>query len=142
MEEVVIDASVVTKWFIMEEDREKALRIRDDYIDGKLILSAPSLMPFEVVNAVRYSRKDMDAERLSQISESLSLYGIKLHNLKEEYAKATIRAALDNGITIYDASYVALAEHLKTIMYTADVELVGNLIKKSKEYVRYMSEYV
>ena len=142
MEEVVIDASVVVKWFVIEENREKALRIRDDYIDGKLTLSAPSLMPFEVMNAVRYAKKDMNAERLSQISESLSLYGIKLHNLKDEYAKATIRAVLDNDITIYDASYVALAEHLKTIMYTADVELVGNLIKKSKEYVRYMSEYV
>lgn len=141
MEEVVVDASVVVKWFVAEEDREWALRIRDDYIDGKLTLSAPSLMPFEVMNAVRYARRDIDAERLSQINESLSLYGIRLHNLREEYAKATFRTALDNDITIYDASYVALAEHLQTITYTADMDLLGGLQKKTRAYVRHLSEY-
>jgi len=141
VEEVVVDASVVVKWFVVEEDREKALRIRDDYIEGKLALSAPSLMPFEVMNAVRCARRDMDAERLSQINESLSLYGIKLHNLREEYAKATIRTALDNDITIYDASYIALAEHLQTTMYTADKDLVGNLQEKSKVHARHLGDY-
>jgi len=32
--ELVVDASVV-KWYVLEPDREGALRIREDYIDGR-----------------------------------------------------------------------------------------------------------
>ena len=141
MEEIVVDASVVVKWFIVEEDRQVALRIRDDYIEGKLTLSAPSLMPFEVMNAVRYARRDIEAERLRQIAESLSLYRIRLYNLREEYAWKTIRTALDNDISIYDANYVALAEQLQTTLYTADADLISSLQKEPKVHTKHISDY-
>ena len=142
MEEIVVDASVVVKWFIVEEDREKALRIRDDYIEGRMTLSAPSLMPFEVMNAVRYARKDIGVERLTQIAKSLSLYGIRLHSLlREEYAEKTINTALNNNISVYDASYVALAEHLQTILYTADSDLINRLRKEAKTHLKHLNDY-
>jgi predicted nucleic acid-binding protein len=141
VEELVVDASVVVKWFIVEEDRQAALRIRDDYIEGKLTLSAPSLMPFEVMNAVRYARRDIEAERLREIAESLSLYRIRLYNLREEYVWKTIRTALDNDISIYDASYVALAGQLQTTLYTADLDLISSLQKEPKAHAKHISDY-
>ena len=138
--ELVVDASVV-KWYVLEPDREEALRIREDYIDGQVELAAPALMPFEVLNAVRHSTEKLEAERLMDIAESLSLYGFRLYGLKGEYARLTARIALENNLTIYDASYVALAERLNTALYTADEKLVEALSEDYRGRVKLLSEY-
>ncbi len=52
--EAVVDASVVVKWLVEEEGSERALRLRDRYIDGKIEIIAPELITFEVLNALRY----------------------------------------------------------------------------------------
>ncbi|MBS7288613.1 MAG: type II toxin-antitoxin system VapC family toxin [Candidatus Freyarchaeota archaeon] len=45
-------------------------------------------------------------------------------------AEKTIEIAMDENITIYDASYVALAAILNTKLYTADKKLVEKLAQK------------
>jgi len=49
METAVIDASVAVKWFVEEHGTQKALELRDRYIDGELKLIAPQLFPYEVL---------------------------------------------------------------------------------------------
>ncbi len=39
-EKIVVDASVVAKWFLIEEYSDKALQLRNDYIRGAVILAA------------------------------------------------------------------------------------------------------
>jgi len=119
--------SVVVKWYITEDLRSYALKIRDDYIDGKFKLAAPSLLPFEVLNAARYARKDISPTILTNIAQSLAFYGVRLHNLQGDYCKETVETALENEISIDDASYIALAKQLKTIMYTSDQKLNSQL---------------
>ena len=141
MKRIVVDASVVVKWYILEEDRSQALKIREDYIDGLVELAAPALMPFEVLNAIRYSSDGLDYGKLAEIAESLSLYGFELHHLEGEYARLTASIALENGITVYDASYVALAKVLDTTLYTADERLLGKLKGDHSGVVRSLAEY-
>lgn len=81
-------------------------------------------MPFEVLNTIRYSRRDLRPEVLEGIAESLSLYGIKYYELKGDYAKKVVRLSVKNKITVYDASYLVLAKDLKTVLYTADKSLL------------------
>ena len=38
---VVIDASIVVKWFLEEEYSDKALKLRNDYVRGIISLAAP-----------------------------------------------------------------------------------------------------
>ncbi|MEM0094052.1 MAG: type II toxin-antitoxin system VapC family toxin [Thermofilum sp.] len=139
--EVVVDASVVAKWFIAEKGREKAVKLRDDYVDGKVRLHAPALMPFEVLNAVRFSRRDVKADVLKAVAESLALYGIQLHQLSGRYAELVVEVALENGITIYDASYVALAKYLGAVLYTADQKLIESLNSEYRVLVKSIGEY-
>ena len=138
---VVVDASVIVKWYVIEDYRDQALALRDDYINGVFKLAAPALMPFEVINAIRYSRKDISPATLKAIMESLVKYGFKLYELKDEYADLTIDTALENNITIYDASYVALAAYLNTTLYTADQKLIENLNEKHRKIVRHIKNY-
>jgi predicted nucleic acid-binding protein len=54
MKRRVVNASVAVKWFVSEKDADKALRLRDSYLTGSLELAAPTLIYYEVANALRF----------------------------------------------------------------------------------------
>ncbi|MEM1995303.1 MAG: type II toxin-antitoxin system VapC family toxin [Nitrososphaerales archaeon] len=140
-EVLVVDSSVVVKWYVAEEFRSKALAIRDDYLKGSFRLAAPTLITYEVINALRYSAKNIKPSQLKEICESIARYGFDLYELKGEYAATTVDAALQNNITIYDACYVSLASHLDTLLYTADTKLMESLKDGYVERVRHLKDY-
>ena len=70
MAEIVVDTSVVVKWYIPEQHHEQARALRDAYLDGAFDQVTPALMPFEAVNALKYSGY-YDEERLEDASKSL-----------------------------------------------------------------------
>ncbi len=49
---VVVDASVAFKWLVEEENSDKATELTRLWDDEGVQLAAPSLMPFEVANAL------------------------------------------------------------------------------------------
>jgi predicted nucleic acid-binding protein len=138
---IVIDASVVVKWFVLDDGREQALKLRDDYLEGTIRLASPAIMPAEVLNAVRYCMNSLKPDTLKEIATSLELYGIKRYALDGDYAKLLVETSMDNDITIYDATYVALAKYLNTTLYTAEDELISMLGKEYKKYVKHISSY-
>jgi len=136
---IVVDASVVVKWFVEEENSDKAIKIRDKYIEGEIELIAPEIINFEVLNALYYKKLFSESE-LKEISEALDSYSFSLYSLKGEYAEKTIEVALKNNITIYDASYIALSIIKNTYMYTADEKLVERLKENYLKYIRKIKE--
>lgn len=122
-EKIVVDASVVVKWFLEEEYSAEALRIRDDYVRGVVEIAVPSLLEYEVLNALRYSRV-YSVEELEEAAIALNRFGFERYELEDELKTLAVRIAERDNITVYDAAYVALAERLDTILYTADMELV------------------
>ena len=138
MPDVVVDASVVVKWYIPERDHEPARDLRDDYLDGTHDLVAPALLPFETINALRYS-DHYDGDRLREASESLPDYGIELVPYREVGPVAEIADELD--IPIYDASYVALAEKRDSVVFTVDSKLIDALDGESSGLARHIRSY-
>ena len=138
MSELVVDASVVVKWYIPEQHHERARALRDAYLDGKFDLVAPALMPFEAVNALKYSGH-YEGERLEEASKSLPEYGIDLVPFNKTGPIAEIANNLD--ITIYDAAYIALAQKLDTKAYTADGNLLDNLKGDYSESAQHIRTY-
>lgn len=102
-EKVVVDGSVVVKWFLEEEHSGKALLLRDKFVQGAVELLSPSLIPYEVL-----------AEYLK--------YGIELWDLRGRYCEE-VRTAVALDIT-YDG-YVALAKLAGAELVTADPEVVN-----------------
>lgn len=138
MVDIVVDASVVVKWYIPETDHEPARELRDDYLDGKHDLLAPALMPFETINALRYSGH-YEGDRLVEASDTLPNYGIELIPYREVSSVAEIANELD--IAIYDASYVALAKKIDSIVYTADSRLIDDLEGEYSELAEHIYTY-
>ena len=86
-------------------------------------MAAPSLLPYEVLNALKYSAA-FGEDELKEVAESLDGFQLTLHSLSGALASRAVEISMRRGITIYDACYVALARQLKTSVYTADETLI------------------
>jgi len=133
---LILDASVAVKWFTMEPLRDKALIIRDKYVNGELDLEAPSLLYYEVANALRYNPR-FGIEEVRSAVRTLEDLAITIYDFKGELASRAVELAYRFGITVYDAAYVALAAIRNATLYTADKEVV---VKVSSENVKHLSE--
>ena len=94
-------------------------------------------MPYEVLNALKYA-KLFKKDELIMVSKSLTLYGFRLYPLTGKLAERTVEIAMEKDITIYDASYVALAKEQKAKLYTADEKLIR---KVNLDFVKHISEF-
>ncbi len=131
---LVIDASTVAKWFLEEEDSERALSVRDAHIDGRVELTAPDLIVFEVANALNYNPKVSD-EQLAARIQDLFDYDIDLVPPSAEYTARTVRTARELSVSVYDASYIALSDIIATNLVTADRKLHDKISKKRQSYL-------
>lgn len=121
MSEVVLDASVVLKWFRSEgEGRlEQALELRRRFEEGKLAVFAPPLLWLEIVNvAARRWRWSM--ESLDELAKQLPLLGFEI----VEPDLSAIAHWAGAGLTAYDAAYVAIAEWADVQLITDDSGIV------------------
>ncbi|MDA4132899.1 MAG: type II toxin-antitoxin system VapC family toxin, partial [Thaumarchaeota archaeon] len=105
----MIDASVVTKWFVEENHSDIALSLRDDYVSLKLKVIVPQIAVYEVLNALKYSHS-FGTKDLTEVADTLRGYQLIENPLDGQLAHETIKLAMDRGITIYDAVYVAIGE--------------------------------
>jgi predicted nucleic acid-binding protein len=60
-----------------------------------------------------------------------------LHSLSGKLAERTVEVAVEKEITVYDASYIALAESLNSKFYTSDKKLID---KVNLNFVVHISE--
>jgi len=123
MDLAVIDASVAVKWFLDEAHTRAALALQSDFIEGRLTLRVPSLFPYEVLNALTFSRRFRGPE-LIEAARDLDRSDMVTVPLFGAYFEQTVALSLRKRITIYDASYVALAAALKCPLFTADDTLL------------------
>lgn len=107
MTEVVLDASVVLKWFVRREEpgRTEARALRGAYEAGGLVVVVPALLYLEVLN-VAGRRWGWDADALLRLVAGLEDLGFEL----ADPALASVAAWTARGLTAYDAAYVAIAE--------------------------------
>lgn len=129
---IVIDASILAKWFLPgEEDAEIALRIKDDFAQGNVSISLPSLIYYEINNLLKSAVISMRIDP----KKAVKIYGDFLDLDFEIYAtkellKSTLDYAVKYNISSYDASYVALAEYLQKPFFTADKNLLDKVKNK------------
>lgn len=107
MTELVVDASVVLKWFGPETERHsvEARRLRADYEAGRLVAVVPSLLFLELLN-VAGRRWQWSEAALLELGRSLADLGLEVR----EPSLDAVARWVARGLTAYDAAYVALAE--------------------------------
>ncbi len=131
---LVLDASVAVKWFNVEPFRDKALIIRNKYVNGDVDLIAPSLLFYEVANALRYNPR-FGIEEVKSALTALEDLGIITYDFRGDLRDKSIEIAYRFGVTIYDASYIALAVLQNATLYTADKEVVAKTTLTSVKHI-------
>ncbi len=106
---LILDASVAVKWFIKEPLRKKALKVREDYVEGRVDLLAPGLIHYEIGNALRF-HPGSNPKQLAEALETISSMQIDAGELSSEIIEAASEIAFQERLTYYDAVYLALAE--------------------------------
>jgi predicted nucleic acid-binding protein len=123
-DEFVIDSSVVAKWFLNENGSDIAIGIRDRFATNQVGLSIPTLLLYEVMNALRYGG-NMSESDLVVASKSLSKYQFEIWRPLGSLLESSAKISLKKDLTLYDAVYVALAQRKGTRLITEDKELLG-----------------
>jgi predicted nucleic acid-binding protein len=123
-DEFVIDSSVVTKWFVGERSSDQAVRIRDEFATGKVRLAAPTLLFYEVMNALRFTGA-FDEHDLVLASRSLSKYQFEVWRPRGKLLELSTQLSVRGDVTVYDACYVALAQRIGSRLITEDKELLA-----------------
>lgn len=121
--DLVVDASVVVKWFLEERGSQKARALMEDFAARDVEIHIPSLLPFEVLNALRY-HPGYAEQRLLQAQAALERFGFREYPLRGEYARRAIRLAHSEDLAIYDATYLSLARELGVRLVSADEALL------------------
>ncbi len=119
--EIVLDSSVVVKWFSTETKSDEALKLLDSYTEGSTALTVSEILFCEVGNALRY-KPDYDAQKWKTALAQLCNLHMNVTHLNQDIIMRAGEIAYDGKITFYDALPVAIAEHKKTVCITADEE--------------------
>jgi predicted nucleic acid-binding protein len=122
VEDAVLDASVVLKWFRDEDEHHvrAARALRAAFESGELFVFAPPLLHLEIIN-VAGRRWRLDEAKLVELARSLDELGFELVEPElERVAHWTAR-----GLSSYDAAYVALAESERIELITDDALILA-----------------
>lgn len=120
MTDIVLDASVLLKWFHTEDEPrvEEAKRLETRFEAGELSVLVPALLWLEVLN-VAARRLRWTREQLERLAARLGAIGFLV--VEPELARVARWAA--EGLTAYDAAYLAVAEQTGAQLITDDAEL-------------------
>jgi predicted nucleic acid-binding protein len=117
MSRLVVDSSVVIKWFVPEVHTDGALR----YLDPDLERHAPELLLAEASNILwkKVGRGELNAAQAGQIAHDVGQADINIHPMATLFGPG-LQIALATARTAYDCIYLALADTLATRVVTAD----------------------
>jgi len=140
---LVIDASVLIKFYVPEILSERAERLLTDVEKGHIDLSAPDLIYPEAGNTLwkKQRLKELTRSEVGEITDAILSLPLKIEGLKSLLPLA-VDTAIAYEITVYDASYLSLAKIYETTLITADRKLVDVLAKTDlKDSVIWLGSY-
>lgn len=124
---MVVDASVVVRWFVEQPGHERAKAWMARFIDDDQSLVGPDLLSFEVFGALCRLQPARSPDWAAQSHAHFTELGMRL--LPTEPAIFERAAVLSRTLKIagYDALYLAHAEQLGVPWLTADARVLRRL---------------
>lgn len=127
---IVLDASVVVKWFQEESDSEQALYFEKLHVNGEETIAVPDLLFYEVASVFCH-KKGVTNEAADAALDTLAQMEIRTFTFSPLEMKEVFRFARTYAISVYDAIYAVLAQKLGCSFVTADRMLYNKLKKFS-----------
>lgn len=114
-----IDTSVAVKWFVAEQDQDKAERL----IGQSLI--APDLFLAEVSNVawLKWRKKEIGIEQ-AIAGQQLAMSFVEMVP-SSIFAPRALELAIELDHPVYDCFFLALCESMEIVLITADKRLIA-----------------
>lgn len=142
---VCVDASVLVKWTVPEEDSAQAMALFSHFIDSGATIVEPVLCLYEIPSAIRrkVAKRQATEEEATDAVGKWSFLAAQLNISTEE--RRRIQRAWDIASKhrlgrIYDCIYLALAEELGADCWTADARF-HSAVSPSFPRLRLLAEF-
>lgn len=121
---VVIDTSVVFKWFAdTEEKREEAKKFLVGHLNKTEPIIVPDLLLYEITNAWA-TKTALTQEDVLENLTLLKKYALNIAPVTFSLVTKAAKLSKTYSISVYDAIYIALAQEKGIRIVTADEKLV------------------
>jgi predicted nucleic acid-binding protein len=142
--EVCVDAGVAVKVVVSEPDSDRADALFEQWAGEGKQLIAPAFFQVEADSILRQKvalRKELTPEQAEAAFAELEALPVQLVSVAEQRPRAWEIAVEFGFATVYDATYLALAELRECEFWTADGRLF-NQVKERLTFVRWLGDYV
>jgi len=134
---IVLDASIILKMIFEEQDTHLALQLRENHVTGKEKIAAPELIFYEIANVLATKTPLSVKSASSSLNEIFNLE-IETFTLGMEEFLSSMSFSHKYKISVYDASYMILADRLNCDFITADVILFRKI--KDLKFIRLLED--
>lgn len=136
---MIVDASVILSAFFPDEAQDQAQALIRDHVIGQVQLTAPTLLLYEVTNAVLQARRrgrisDEQAEGILSAFEGLGIV------LEPVTWQQILSLAVRFDRSAYDAAYLALAQVTEQDLVTGDLRMY-NAVREHLDCVQWIGDY-
>ena len=125
---IILDTSVVLKWFVDEDGSETARQYLHKFIEGEYHILFPSLLFYELGNVCL--QKSIPVDEIGKIMEMLQKYAFEIEDVGRTAFRKVYQNASEYNLTFYDASFVTLMQKHNCKLVTADKKLFNKLGEK------------
>ena len=143
-QEVCVDASLAVKVVVTEPDSDKADALFDEWAyEGKQLI-VPAFFAVETDSILRQKvalRKELTPEQAEAAFAKLQTLPIQQIAVVGQRQRAWEMATDYGFVTVYDATYLALAELRGCEFWTAD-ERLFNRVKDTLTFVKWLRNYI
>lgn len=136
---MIVDASVILSAFFPDEAQRQAQALIRDHVIGHVQLTAPTLLLYEVTNAVLQARRwgRINDEQADDILSSFE--GLRI-TLEPVTWQQMLPLAVRFDRSAYDAAYLALAEVTEQRLITGDARMY-NAVREHLDWVEWLGDY-
>jgi len=136
---MIIDASVLLSALFPDEAQKQAQAVIRDHVLGNLTLIAPTLLTYELTNAVWQGvrRQRISQEQAEEIMQTVD--GLAIVQESVAWPQILSFAAQFNR-SAYDAAYMALAQMQNQPLITGDLRLY-NAVHAKLSWVHWVGDY-
>ena len=135
---MIVDASVILSAFFPDEEQAQAQALIREHVIGHVDLVAPTLLLYEVINAVVQARRRgrISDEQAENILSSFEGLGIAVRPVDW---RQILPMALRFDRSAYDAAYLALAEASNQPLVTGDRRMY-NAVHAHLDWVQWIGD--
>lgn len=135
---IVLDASIIFKWIVKNEDyRDRAIKLLERHMEGTEEILVPELLFYEIANVLATRTKTSDSAIRKGImllyESSFNVYAVDRNLLLE-----AAFLAKKHKTSVYDMVYAVIAKHKKSFLITADEGFIKKInfpfVKSIKDY--------